>query len=350
VAAAAEGKKEKKIERKKAEKEKQRQVVQEEARSKQEVEEVSKACEEEKQRRKQHEYRRQKQEQAQRKQEIEREQTMIKETGGWEEVHRKKAAKSTGGGQALEAATAAGVLLLEAAAVKRPAPVSHSTRGVVGVGGNAWSRMQSGVEQQGVVGVNYAEVGVAVIWLRAAESIFEVDEPLRPKHIGDERNCELEHEQTLQHEAEEGAKQAERKDEARRLKKINANKKNWQKNHEAAEWKAAQEQAEQERVLQAEVALSSSGEAAINMGATTRTWVLPSNVEWNPVLELAAQGGAAVDKRPTIAEVEKRHKAEMDALTLHFQSEKQMNQECIVCLDDIKCMALAPCSHTALCR
>ena len=49
--------------------------------------------------------------------------------------------------------------------------------------------------------------------------------------------------QTLQHEAEEGAKQAERKDEASRLKKINANKKNWQKNHEAVEWRAAQEQA-----------------------------------------------------------------------------------------------------------
>jgi len=69
-----------------------------------------------------------------------------------------------------------------------------------------------------------------------------------------------------------------------------------------------------------------------------------------PPLELAAQGVAAVEKTPTIAEIEKRHKAEMDALTLHFVSEKQMNQECVVCLDDIKCMALAPCGHIALCR
>ena len=89
-------------------------------------------------------------------------------------------------------------------------------------------------------------------------------------------------------------------------------------------------------MLQAEVARSSSGEAASNMGATTG--ILPSNVEWNPVLELAEQGVAAVEKTPTIAEIEKRHKAEMDALTLHFESEKQMNQECVVCLDDIKCM------------
>ena len=42
-------------------------------------------------------------------------------------------------------------------------------------------------------------------------------------------------------------------------------------------------------MLQVEVARSSSGEAASNMGATTG--ILLSNVEWNPVLELARGGG-----------------------------------------------------------
>jgi len=179
---------------------------------------VRKAHDEEKQRRKQeHDDTRQKQEQKQRKQEIESEQTMIGETGGWEEVDRNQTAKLSGGGQVLGAATASGALVLEAAAVIDAASAPHSTRGVGG-GGGAWSRMQSGGGQQGVVGVTGSEDGDGDGGLRGAELMFaRVDEALRLQHIRDERKRELERAQTLQREAEEGAKQAERKDEARRL-------------------------------------------------------------------------------------------------------------------------------------
>jgi len=81
-------------------------------------------------------------------------------------------------------------------------------------------------------------------------------------------------------------------------------------------------------------------------GARSLSPVLPPHVEWNPVLHIAMESAAAASG-PT--QLECKHRAEMLALRRKIELEMQVDKECVVCLDSIRCMALAPCGHIALC-
>ena len=75
--------------------------------------------------------------------------------------------------------------------------------------------------------------------------------------------------------------------------------------------------------------------------------VLPSNIEWNPVLHIAM---GVVPPAAGASESDIKHKEEMQALRKKIELEMQIDKECVVCLDSIRCMALGPCGHIAVCQ
>jgi pyrimidine deaminase RibD-like protein len=48
--------------------------------------------------------------------------------------------------------------------------------------------------------------------------------------------------------------------------------------------------------------------------------------------------------------MESKHQEEMLALRRKIELEMLVDKECVVCFDSIRCMALAPCGHIALCQ
>ena len=82
-------------------------------------------------------------------------------------------------------------------------------------------------------------------------------------------------------------------------------------------------------------------------GARVVLPVLPPQVEWNPVLSIAF---GSVAGAPGATEMESKHQEEMLALRRKIELEMLVDKECVVCFDSIRCMALAPCGHIALCQ
>ena len=82
-------------------------------------------------------------------------------------------------------------------------------------------------------------------------------------------------------------------------------------------------------------------------GARVVLPVLPPHVEWNPVLCIAL--GSVAGASGT-SEMESKHQEEMLALRRKIELEMLVDKECVVCFDSIRCMALAPCGHIALCQ